>query len=408
MKKIFLLVILLFFGRCIYSQIPNPPTLLSPPNNSTGVNPDSVKLDWTDVSGALSYRVLVSLNSSFNALVIDENTTNSQYSIQPGILSSNTLYFWHANVTTTGGTSNWSSTFKFTTGQGNPHAPILLIPINGQTGVPIHPTFDWNSVPGATDYILQISKSSLFDSLVVCDTTPLSPITLEYNMIYYWRVCAINNGNTGNWSSVWHFTTIIEQTPPPVLLYPCGVVAPLPVTLDWTDVSSATSYRVQVSTSSTFSSFLIDNVATVSQYTIPLNVLNYSSAYYWRVASINAGGVGTYSTPCSFTTQNSSVVKKISSEIPSEYKLYNNYPNPFNPSTNIKYQIKAEVSSQYSEVRIIIYDILGKEIEKLVNEKQSPGTYEINFDGSNLSNGIYFYTLRSGDFTDTKKMVLMK
>jgi photosystem II stability/assembly factor-like uncharacterized protein len=96
-------------------------------------------------------------------------------------------------------------------------------------------------------------------------------------------------------------------------------------------------------------------------------------------------------------------IKKISNNLPSSFYLSQNYPNPFNPSTNIKYQIK-----ENAIVTLRIYDILGKEIETLVNQKQSPGTYEVNWDGSNYPSGVYFYKLTAGDFTETKKMILLK
>jgi hypothetical protein len=89
--------------------------------------------------------------------------------------------------------------------------------------------------------------------------------------------------------------------------------------------------------------------------------------------------------------------------IPSSFKLFQNYPNPFNPVTNIKYQI-----AKSSFVKLTIYDLLGREIAVLVNEKLSPGIFEVNWDGSNYSSGIYFYKLVSGDFSETKKLVLMK
>jgi hypothetical protein len=96
-------------------------------------------------------------------------------------------------------------------------------------------------------------------------------------------------------------------------------------------------------------------------------------------------------------------IKKISEIIPAEYKLFQNYPNPLNPSTNIKYQI-----TNNKLVTLKIYDILGKEVADLVNEKQSPGEYEVTFDGSGLSSGIYFYKLTAGDFKATKRFVLVK
>jgi photosystem II stability/assembly factor-like uncharacterized protein len=96
-------------------------------------------------------------------------------------------------------------------------------------------------------------------------------------------------------------------------------------------------------------------------------------------------------------------VRNISSEIPDKYSLNQNYPNPFNPATNIKYQI---IKNQF--VSIKVFDILGKEISTLVNEKQSPGIYEVSFDGSNFPSGIYFYKLETNSFSDTKRMILIK
>jgi hypothetical protein len=102
-------------------------------------------------------------------------------------------------------------------------------------------------------------------------------------------------------------------------------------------------------------------------------------------------------------------LQNIISEIPTSYILSQNYPNPFNPATNIKYKITKSVKSETSNVKLIIFDIIGKEVEKLINEKQSPGTYEVNFDGSNFSSGIYFYSLFvDGVRLDTKKMILFK
>ena len=99
-------------------------------------------------------------------------------------------------------------------------------------------------------------------------------------------------------------------------------------------------------------------------------------------------------------------VKKISTEIPDKYFLFQNYPNPFNPSTNIKYQI---ANNQLQQVNLKVFDNLGKEIATLVNEKQSPGTYEVNFDGSNLASGIYFYKLSVGsEQIAVKRMTLLK
>ena len=88
---------------------------------------------------------------------------------------------------------------------------------------------------------------------------------------------------------------------------------------------------------------------------------------------------------------------------PKEFVLEQNYPNPFNPSTKIKFALsKAEV------VKIEIYNTLGQGLETLLNEHMKAGQYEVEFNGSNLSSGIYFYQIEAGDFQDVKKMVLIK
>jgi len=89
--------------------------------------------------------------------------------------------------------------------------------------------------------------------------------------------------------------------------------------------------------------------------------------------------------------------------VPTGFRLYNNYPNPFNPSTKIKFDI-----SKTSDAKIVIYDILGKEIETIVNESLKPGNYEVEWNASNFSSGVYFYKLVAGSFTDVQKMVLVK
>ena len=90
------------------------------------------------------------------------------------------------------------------------------------------------------------------------------------------------------------------------------------------------------------------------------------------------------------------------------YYLYNNFPNPFNPSTKIKFKIPGQARNDNTMVSLKVYDILGKEIAVLVNEEKPSGEYEVELSGMNLPTGIYFYTLRAGNFSETKKMILLK
>ena len=96
-------------------------------------------------------------------------------------------------------------------------------------------------------------------------------------------------------------------------------------------------------------------------------------------------------------------INPVGSEVPKEFKLSQNYPNPFNPSTKIKFAVPNE-----SNVKISVYDITGRFIATLVNENLKPANYEINFNASAYSSGVYFYKIETNNFADTKKMVLVK
>ncbi len=97
------------------------------------------------------------------------------------------------------------------------------------------------------------------------------------------------------------------------------------------------------------------------------------------------------------------LINSVSAIIPEKFELKQNYPNPFNPVTNLEFGI-----SNLRFVSLKVYNILGNEVASLVNEMKNPGSYTVNFDGSNLSSGIYFYRLETGGFAETKSMILLK
>jgi len=98
--------------------------------------------------------------------------------------------------------------------------------------------------------------------------------------------------------------------------------------------------------------------------------------------------------------ENNNSTVSMSEEIPKEYSI-SNYPNPFNPSTTINYQLP-----ENGFVTIKVYDILGKEVATLVNENKQAGYHKIDFDGSKLTSGIYIYTIKANNFAQSKKMIL--
>jgi hypothetical protein len=117
-----------------------------------------------------------------------------------------------------------------------------------------------------------------------------------------------------------------------------------------------------------------------------------------QLGTINQDTVNFY-----LDTMNVIGITNISSEIPKSFMLSQNYPNPFNPITNINVQL-----SKTGFVKLVVFDVLGREVKTLVNEELNAGSYRVDFDGSRLSSGIYFYRLETSGFTETRKMILIK
>jgi hypothetical protein len=114
--------------------------------------------------------------------------------------------------------------------------------------------------------------------------------------------------------------------------------------------------------------------------------------------------VGTYGIILKTTNGGVSFVEEEKiNEIPTTYSLTNNFPNPFNPSTKIRYSVP-----QSSRVVFRVFDILGDEIETLVDEQKAIGTYEITWYAENLPSGVYFYRLQASNFVEIKKMLLLR
>jgi hypothetical protein len=249
----------------------------------------------------------------------------------------------------------------------------------------------------------------LMNGTIVVDWTNVTSSTfgiasLQNNTQYQWRVNATNSAGTSDWSSTWTFTTASGITIPavPTLVSPANnsTGAELSQMLDWNEVNGATSYDVQIGTSSSFSN-VVFSVNTQTSNAIAQN-LQHMQTYYWRVRALNAAGNSEWSSIWNFMTSGITGIDE-KDGVPTEYKLFQNYPNPFNPTTSIKYSV---LSSTY--VNLIVYDMLGREVVTLVNEEKYPGTYTVTFDASGLSSGIYLYRLTTENYIETKSMILQK
>jgi hypothetical protein len=173
------------------------------------------------------------------------------------------------------------------------------------------------------------------------------------------------------------------------------------LTLVWYKIPNATNYHVQLSTDSLFNAFIV-NDSTLTDSVRTVSGLTDGIWYYWRVRGRNAAGSGPWSSVWRFRTGFVGI-EPIGAEIPKEFHLYGNYPNPFNPVTTLKFDIP-----KLSYVKITVYDILGREVSRPVEQRLEAGRYMLNFDASGLSSGTYLYRINAGEFTDVRKMVVMR
>lgn len=175
-------------------------------------------------------------------------------------------------------------------------------------------------------------------------------------------------------------------------------------TLLWDSNAYATTFRVQVNTDSLFVStvFFYDTVVANTPLHISPNFLELGQKYYWRVNATNSLGTSAWSAVFSFRVRTTGI-NQISSEIPSSYKLLNNYPNPFNPVTKIRF-----AAPKTGNVILNIYDITGRKISELLNRTVKAGTYEMLFDASDFPSGIYLVQMISEGYSAVNKIVLVK
>ncbi len=144
-----------------------------------------------------------------------------------------------------------------------------------------------------------------------------------------------------------------------------------------------------------------DNSGILSNQVLDLGIATVSDSTSIWVSTFD-NNQHSYSGLSILTIANSTGVNENSS-IPSKFQLLQNFPNPFNPTTVIKYTVAKE-----SRVTLNVYNLLGEKIATLVNANQKAGNYKVNFNASNLTSGVYFYTLKAGNFKETKKMLLIK
>lgn len=190
----------------------------------------------------------------------------------------------------------------------------------------------------------------------------------------------------------------------PVLLYPEDGTEELPpdLTLQWEAMLSAVSYDVQLAYDPSFTQTILDTTE-VSETQLALSKLDRSQSHFWRVRAVDAGSVaGPWSATYRFSTFATGVdVEEV--ELPEGFMLSQNYPNPFNPETRIRFELP-----QAAQVRLVVYDALGRRITILADGRLPAGRHEAVFEAHDLPSGLYLYQLQTPHQTLTRKMLLLK
>lgn len=427
--------------------VPNSPVLRFPPNGA-GDQPSCLTLRWDSAVQAITYRLQVAVDTAFTALKLNDSTLTGVTRQVCGLLNS-TTYYWRVNARNTAGTSSYSTRWTFTT-LYPPDAAILINPAPGATGVSVTPQFDWSLPARADVYQLQIAQDTLFNRRVFDDSTLLVAswrppgVVLDGLTKYFWRVRAKNSAGWGGWTAASFTTTrtgvsswaipltVAESGPQRDIVYfgvnpdaTVGIDPGLgefelpPVQSGFFDARFLSPYigeglrfdLLPFKTYSQVDTFQVQFQPGLGTYPFtfswPMTIIkSICDSMVIADALVNPTVHGRMDLDSTISVNNSFThsmmiviygafpmpldVKVPPRELPKGFVLYQNYPNPFNPSTSVRFS-----TDRAARVRIVVYDILGREVITLANSAFFPGQYAFQWDGRDqhgmvMPSGIYY------------------
>ncbi len=177
------------------------------------------------------------------------------------------------------------------------------------------------------------------------------------------------------------------------------------LSLGWEAVDSATGYDVQVADNDAFTktfTLLVDE-QNLTGLSYEVTGLDQGATYFWRVRARNSAGTGPWSETHQFMTATGVGLERLGDAIPQTLVLNANYPNPFNPTTAIRFDLP-----QAGTVQLLVYDLAGREVARLVDQPLPAGTHQVTFDATGLPSGTYLYRLRTNTAELTRPMTLVK
>ncbi|HUF10102.1 MAG TPA: hypothetical protein VMO47_12320 [Rhodothermales bacterium] len=382
---------------------PSIVSLISPPADASD-QPTSVPLTWTRPAGAQRFDVQVTSGANINDIIFALNTPNAEETFVAPFAESS--YNWRVRSTGPGGEGPFTAYAKFTVGASGPLAATLLEPAENETGVVVDPTFRWTKAPDAIYHQLQVASNPSFTNpLIYVDSLGEDYYiaqSLDHETTYYWRVAGIAADGKYTFTAPKSFTTIVSAPQAITLVSPDASAEGVPAyaTFSWQAAADADSYRFELAFDSLFEQILVDVQTPATDYALE-SPLAYDTRYFWRVSGINEGGEGAWSEHRAFRTVIGTGVA--ADGLPSVFALSQNFPNPFSLSTQIRYDLPRP-----EHVSVVVYDALGRQVERLVDSPQPAGSHIVTFEAGDHPGGLYVCRMQAGSFGSIASMVLAR
>jgi hypothetical protein len=363
--------------------------------------PVAITAAWLPSPGATHYHLQLATDPLFTMPVVDDSmVTDTVRHLGP--LRDATTYYLRVQATNSIARSTFSIPMAFTTSAGELGVPFIVAGAGQSSNRPVFTSIQWLSVPGAVHYHFQLSTDLQFTTLIQDDSTLTDTVAqvgpLSNATTYFVRVRALNDRARGAFSVPYSFSTIAAAPPAPGAIGIVSEPQTTSVILSWQPVPGALTYHLQVSKDSLFAAPFVDD-STLADTAKSIASLEPLTRYCARVRTKGVGGIGAFGPSFAFTTAGTPPP----ANVPPDYMLEQNFPNPFNPTTTIRYAVPAPV-----HVRIVLFNALGQRVKILVDQEKPAGRYEVEFTRGQLASGTYFYIFEAGDYVQTRKLLVVK
>jgi M6 family metalloprotease-like protein len=293
--------------------------------------------------------------------------------------------------------------------------PVLIYPINNEPHSLKYPVFKWDDNSNAASYQAQVSLTSDFSTISaerISMTEKIGKIPLEPYKTYFWRVRGVNlDGKTSDWSEVWSFTTFNQLPSKSYLISPAQNITVqlqrpvLNLNFSWTksydnDEADVVKYSLNLYNDNG-ENVTVNNIADTIVAANIMQQLKPATTYYFYITATD--GYDKVSSDTSYFRTADVVLSVKDPQSAMSNVLEQNYPNPFESNTTISFTI-----SERSDVNLSVYDIYGNMVSNLVNNLLEQGKYTYNFNLGKLPNGVYYYKLRTDNYSDTRQMVIIR